>query len=118
LIRLLSAEDHPPLTGAQCVKKRAAIKAEGEAESGGAGVGSNVAGFGTPGNDAWTHGTKNVLYMRVNFPDDLTEPLSEAAAYATMDSVNTFYTECSYDLTSLTATVTPLLTLPPLPTVS
>jgi hypothetical protein len=33
--------------------------------------------------------------MRVNFPDDLTEPNSEAAAYAAMDSVNAFYVQVS-----------------------
>ncbi|MDQ6632778.1 MAG: hypothetical protein M3Y82_13650 [Verrucomicrobiota bacterium] len=46
------------------------------AESGG-GIGgtarSNLAA------DAWTQGPKTVLYMRVNFPDDLREPISEAA---------------------------------------
>ena len=70
--------------------------------------------IGTPtvADDAWTHGNKSVLYMRVNFPDDLTEPISEADAYAAMNGVNSFYTENSYDLTSLTATVTPLITMP------
>ncbi|MBW8863702.1 MAG: hypothetical protein JF609_02045 [Verrucomicrobia bacterium] len=69
---------------------------------------------GTPSatDDNWTHGKKSLLYMRLNFPDDLTEPISEAAAYTAMDGVNTYYTENSYDLTSLTATVTPLLTMP------
>ncbi len=79
------------------------------AESGGNG------GFGslaTAANDAWTHGEKNVLYMRVNFPDDLTEPISEAQAYNVMDEVNAFYTEGSYDVTSLDTIVTPLMTLP------
>src|ERR1019366_1490099 len=56
------------------------------AESGGTGGvgGSGVAGVGAPMNDAWTHGIKTLLYMRVNFPDDLTEPISEAAAYSVM----------------------------------
>ena len=70
--------------------------------------------IGTPtvADDAWTHGNKSVLYMRVNFPDDLTEPISEAEAYTAMDGVNTFYTENSYNLTSLTTTVTPVITMP------
>ena len=38
--------------------------------------------------------------MRVNFPDDLTEPISEEDAYDVMDGVNTYYTANSYDLTS------------------
>lgn len=65
-----------------------------------------------PGVVGWTQGPKTLLYMRVNFPDDLTEPITEANAYATMNSVNAFYTESSYNTTSLTPTVTPLLTLP------
>lgn len=64
------------------------------------------------GGDTWTQGRKTLLYMRVNFPDDLTEPLSEADAYLSMDAVNRFYVEGSYDTTSLTTQVTPLLTLP------
>jgi len=63
-------------------------------------------------NDAWTHGSKNVLYLRVNFPDDLTVPISEAQAYDVMDDVNLFYTEGSYNMTALSTMVTPLLTLP------
>ncbi|HEU0039134.1 MAG TPA: hypothetical protein VFR76_07665, partial [Verrucomicrobiae bacterium] len=79
------------------------------AESGGSGSNTRAA---TTVNDAWTHGPKNLLYLRVNFPDDLTEPISEAQAYDVMDDVNAFYTEGSYNLTSLMPTVTPLMTLP------
>ena len=83
------------------------------AESGGtAGSGETPVGLGGPVNDAWTHGTKTVLYMRVNFPDDLTEPISEGAAYSVMDEVNDFYTVVSYDLTAVDTTVAPLVTLP------
>ncbi len=64
------------------------------------------------GQDSWTHGTKTVLYMRLNFPDDLTEPIAADSANAQMLGVNAFYAEGSYKLTSLAATVTPLLTLP------
>ncbi|GEM_PF-1017535 len=71
----------------------------------------------TPGNEGpgvigWTQGKKNVLYMRVNFPDDLREPISLESAYATMNGVNDFYVTSSYGTTSLTPTVTPLLMLP------
>ena len=62
--------------------------------------------------DAWTQGTKTVLYMRVNFPDDLSEPISEANAYNVMVGVNSFFTEGSYNTTALVPTVTPLMTLP------
>jgi len=79
------------------------------AASGGIGGSGNVP---SAADNNWTHGLKTVLYMRVNFPDDLTEPISEADAYNVMNGVNDFYTTGSYDLTALTATVTPLLTLP------
>ncbi len=81
------------------------------AESGGTSAGSNPV-FPSAAQDTWTHGRKSVLYIRVNFPDDLTEPISEPAAYAAMNGVNSYYTENSYDLTSLTATVTPVITMP------
>ncbi len=81
------------------------------AESGGTSAGSDPI-FPTANGDAWTHGRKSLLYIRVNFPDDLTEPISETAAYTAMNGVNSFYTENSYDLTSLTATVTPVITMP------
>ncbi|MDB6110596.1 MAG: hypothetical protein JWR69_2346, partial [Pedosphaera sp.] len=86
------------------------VNAQLTAAEGGTGIapGGNT-GAGVVG---WTQGAKTVLYMRVNFPDDLTEPITEASAYATMNSVNSFYVEGSYNTTSLTPTVTPLLTLP------
>jgi hypothetical protein len=82
------------------------------AESGGSGGG--IAGDAAPtlADDRWTHGPKTLLYMRLNFPDDLTEPISEADAYSVMDGVNRFFTDTSYNLTAIDATVTPLLTLP------
>ncbi len=73
---------------------------------------SGIIGTPTATDDKWTHGNKSVLYMRVNFPDDLTEPISETDAYAAMAGVNNYYTDNSYDLTSLTTTVTPLITMP------
>lgn len=80
-----------------------------QAESGGS---RGEALRATAANDAWTRGPKHVLYMRVNFPDDLTEPISEAQAYDVMDRSNDFYTEGSYAVTSLSPIVTPLMTLP------
>ena len=84
------------------------------AESGGTAASGEAppGGNGGPVNDAWTHGTKTLLFMRVNFPDDLTEPISEGDAYAMMDDVDTFYTTVSYDLAELDTTVAPLVTLP------
>jgi len=85
------------------------------AESGGTAASGEtppVGGIGGPVNDAWTHGVKTLLFMRLNFPDDLTEPISEGDAYAMMDDVNTFCTTVSYDLAALDTTVSPLVTLP------
>jgi hypothetical protein len=79
-----------------------------EAEGGGGG-GNDLAPGGA---GLWTRGPKDLLYMRVNFPDDLTEPLSETSAYDIMDSVNEYFVLSSYDNIWVTATVTPLLTLP------
>ena len=62
--------------------------------------------------ESWSLGPKTCLFMRVAFPDDPTEPISEKAAYAVMDNVNRWYVENSYGTTSLTPTVTPLLMLP------
>lgn len=92
-------------THAQLVNQRLLLAASGGANSG-------YGSLATANNNAWTHGRKNVLYMRLNFPDDLTEPISEATAYNVMDSVNDFYTTGSYDVTALAPTVTPLMTLP------
>ena len=50
--------------------------------------------------------------MRVAFPDDPAEPISEDGAYSMMDSVNQWYVENSYGTTSIIPTVTPLLMLP------
>ena len=83
------------------------------AESGVGGFGSSgVAGVGGATDDSWTHGPKSLLYMRVNFPDDLTEPISETDAYSAMNGVDAYYAVNSYDLTSLDPTVAPLVTLP------
>jgi hypothetical protein len=85
------------------------VMAEGD---GGGGVRPMAATEQSAGNDLWTHGEKLLLYMRLNFPDDLTEPISEANASSQMVGVNASYAEGSYDQTWVTATVTPLLTLP------
>lgn len=83
------------------------------AESGTGAFGdTGVAGVGGAINDSWTHGPKALLYMRVNFPDDLTEPISETDAFALMNGVNDYYVDNAYDLTSLDTTVAPLVTLP------
>jgi hypothetical protein len=83
------------------------------AESGAGGFGGGgVAGVGGPIDDSWTHGPKTLLYMRVNFPDDLTEPISQQDANSAMNGVDSYYVQNSYNLTSIDPTVAPLVTLP------
>ncbi len=57
-------------------------------------------------------GLKKVLLMRVNFPDDLSVSISDVDANEMMQQVNAFYIENSYGNVSISATVTPVLTLP------
>ena len=61
---------------------------------------------------SWTQGTKTLLLMRVAFPDDPAEPITEAGAYAMLNQVNQFYVENSYGTTAIIPQVTPLLILP------
>ncbi len=78
-----------------------------------AGIGPVRRAFMTvPSTSDWTHGVKSVLFMRVNFPDDPEESISEAEAYDMMRQANDFFIENSCGATSLATTVTPLLTLP------
>src|SRR6185369_9759467 len=65
-----------------------------------------------PGGGSWSQSAKTLLYMRVIFPDDATEPITEAGANATMNQVNAYFVEASYDTTSIISTITPLLRLP------
>jgi len=61
---------------------------------------------------AWSQGVKTVLFIRVNYPDDLTESISEASARTLMTNVSQWFSGSSYGTTEMTTTVTPLLTLP------
>jgi hypothetical protein len=58
-----------------------------------------------------THGLKEILLIRVNFPDALEESISEADANEMMSRVNEFFVVNSYGALSLRTTVTPLLPL-------
>jgi len=73
-------------------------------------TGGEPAGPGTL--DTWSQGPKTVLFIRVNFPDDLTDPISEADAYNLMNDVNTWIVANSYGSSAMISTVTPLLKLP------
>ena len=70
-------------------------------------------GFGdVTAKDSWSQGPKTCLYMRVTFPDDPDEPITEDEAYARMDEVNQWFIEGSYGSTQIVPTVTPLLMMP------
>jgi uncharacterized delta-60 repeat protein len=64
------------------------------------------------GTGSHTQGTKTLLYIRVCFPDDPTEPITESEAYQVMKEVNDFYETSSYHSTAIITTVGPLVTLP------
>jgi uncharacterized delta-60 repeat protein len=80
-------------------------------EGGGYGSGDAVTN-GVPVSPRWTLGPKRVLFMRVNFPDDSIEPITQSEATALMNQANQFYAESSFNKTTLIPTITPLLTLP------
>src|SRR5262249_31364618 len=54
-----------------------------------------------PGAGSWTQSPKTLLYMRVVFPDDATEPITEDGANTTMNQVNAYFVQASYDTTSI-----------------
>src|ERR1041385_5876688 len=60
-----------------------------------AGSGAGAGGGGALAPDSWSQGTKTLLFMRLNFPDDLTEPITESDAYVLLDGVNSWYVENS-----------------------
>ncbi len=73
----------------------------------------SAADEGLPPASTWTEGAKTVLYVRVDFPDVVGEPVSVATAQSAIDtSTNQFFQSNSYGKTSLSTTVTPTLRLP------
>jgi len=60
----------------------------------------------------FTQGRRTVLFIRLIFPDDPTEPISESAANQMWEGVNQFFVDGSYNTLTFMATVTPLITLP------
>src|SRR6185503_5964153 len=91
-----------------CSEEHAELANRSLAASGGSGNAGPALNAVAGGGTTWTSGRKDLLYMRVNFPDDLTEPNSEAAAYSAMNAVNQFYVDNAYNEVWLSTTVTPL----------
>jgi hypothetical protein len=58
---------------------------------------------------SWTTGNKSLLFIRVRYADDPTDPQPLASAQIMMDQVNAMIQELSYGRTSITTTFTPLL---------
>ena len=74
---------------------------------------AGLAGFHASGaQSTWTNGEKRVLYMRVSFTDDPSEPVSAAAATQAMQQANTFFVDQSFGQVSFVSDVTSLLPLP------
>jgi uncharacterized delta-60 repeat protein len=59
-----------------------------------------------------TQGNKTLLFMRVSFADDITEPITQAEATQLMNAVNAHFVESSFNTTAISSTITPLLALP------
>ncbi len=57
-------------------------------------------------------GEKRILYIRVNYADDASEPISSEAAENLMTEVSSFYRTHSQGRCWTTATITPLVTMP------
>lgn len=63
--------------------------------------------------DSWTQGPKTVLYIRLAFADNPTaDPQNETSCYSSINTVNDYFVENSWNTMSLIPTVTPLLVLP------
>ncbi len=58
---------------------------------------------------AWTEGNKRLLYVRVDFADDVGEPISVSSAQAVLAELNQFMQSNSYGKTSITPTVVPMV---------
>jgi uncharacterized delta-60 repeat protein len=82
------------------------------AEGGVLTLNATAAGLQPPVNPTWSHGVKTLLFMRVNFPEDPTEPITDEEATDLMDRVNAFFMESSFNKTALITTVSQLVTLP------
>ena len=63
-------------------------------------------------NPSRTQGRKTVLFIRVRYPDDPREPISESRAYQMMSDVSDFFIASSYNSLSLVTTVTPAVMMP------
>lgn len=79
------------------------------AQEGGSGGGSRPPGASSARK---TIGPNRMLYMRVTFPDVLTDPQREDDVYGMFETVNSFFMENSFGKTYMIPTVTPLLVLP------
>lgn len=75
-------------------------------------VAGNHGGGAYVSGATYTQGTKTILYMRLAFPDDPTEPITEQQAYKDLDDLNQFFVGASYNTFNIVGVVTPLLMMP------
>jgi hypothetical protein len=61
---------------------------------------------------SWSTGLKRLLFMRLIFPDDPAEPITDGDATNLMTQVNDWYVQKSYGALAITSNVTPLLLMP------
>ena len=81
---------------------------------------AKIAPVRTDNLSSWTEGAKELLLIRVDFPDNpgvpvdrFGQPFTESAAQTLIDdAVNRFYVSSSYGKTSLRAKVTPIVRMP------
>lgn len=94
----------------EAVEERYVAAEGGEVAAEGSTGGSQKPSGTVPGN--YTTGVRTHLYMRVTFPDQLTDPQGESDCYSMMRQVSDFMIENSYGRCYFITTVTPLLVLP------
>jgi len=74
--------------------------------------GRGGSGGGGPINSGGFQGSVTFLYMRLVFPDDPVEPISEDAAYKDLDDLNKYYESASFHTVNIVGVVTPPLMMP------
>ena len=62
--------------------------------------------------DSWSQGTRTLLYIRVRFSDQPSDPQTQADAQTMLTNVDNFFREGSYETTTIVPTFTPVYVLP------
>jgi len=62
--------------------------------------------------DSWSQGTRTLLYIRVRFSDQASDPQTLSDAQTMLTNVDNFFREGSYETTTIVPTITPVYILP------